>query len=139
MKDENLYQIGTLAEKAQVNIQTIRYYERIKILVPKLRKDSKRVRFYDDESYKTLTFIKNAQELGFQLDEIKELLKLRNENTGRCDRVRRRAADKLENVQTKIRSLRGIEKNLKELLNECDAKKNQQYCPIIEGIEGKNG
>jgi DNA-binding transcriptional MerR regulator len=139
MKEEQLYQIGSLAEKAQVNIQTIRYYERIKILIPKLRKDSKRVRFYDNESLKTLSFIKNAQELGFQLDEIKELLKLRSENTGRCDRVRKRATDKLDNVQSKIRNLKGIEKNLKELINECEARKNQQECPIIEGMENKNG
>ena len=138
MKEELLYQIGALAEKAQVNIQTIRYYERIKILAPKLRKDSKRVRFYDKDSLKTLLFIKNAQELGFQLDEIKDLLKLRNENTGRCDRVRKRASEKLENVQFKIKNLKAIEKNLKNLIGECEAKKSQQECPIIEGMEAHN-
>lgn len=139
MKEEQLYQIGALAEKAQVNIQTIRYYERIKILVPKLRKDSKRVRFYDNDSLKTLNFIKHAQELGFQLDEIKELLKLRSESTGRCDRVRKRATDKLTNVQGKIKCLREMEKNLKSLIGECEARKNQEACPIIEGMEGQNG
>lgn len=139
MKEELLYQIGALAEKAQVNIQTIRYYERIKILTPKLRKDSKRVRFYDNDSLKTLNFIKHAQELGFQLDEIKELLKLRSESTGRCDRVRKRATDKLTNVQGKIKCLREMEKNLKSLISECEARKNQEACPIIEGMEGRNG
>ncbi|MBY0516394.1 MAG: MerR family transcriptional regulator [Bacteriovoracaceae bacterium] len=138
MKEKQLYQIGTLAEKAQVNIQTIRYYERIKILAPKLRKDSKRVRFYDNDSLKTLLFIKNAQELGFQLDEIKDLLKLRSENTGRCDRVRKRASEKLENVQFKIKNLKAIEKNLKNLIDECETKKNQQECPILEGMEAHN-
>lgn len=138
MKEEQLYQIGALAEKAQVNIQTIRYYERIKILAPKLRKDSKRVRFYDNDSLKTLLFIKNAQELGFQLDEIKDLLRLRSESTGRCDRVRKRASEKLENVQFKIKNLKAIEKNLKNLIGECEAKKNQQECPIIEGMEAHN-
>ena len=138
MKEEQLYQIGALAEKAQVNIQTIRYYERIKILAPKLRKDSKRVRFYDNDSLKTLLFIKNAQELGFQLDEIKDLLRLRSESTGRCDRVRKRASEKLENVQFKIKNLKAIEKNLKNLIGECEAKKNQQECPIIKGMEAHN-
>ena len=138
MKEEQLYQIGALAVKAQVNIQTIRYYERIKILAPKLRKDSKRVRFYDNDSLKTLLFIKNAQELGFQLDEIKDLLKLRSENTGRCDRVRKRASEKLENVQFKIKNLKAIEKNLKNLIGECENKKSQQECPIIEGMEAHN-
>lgn len=136
MKDE-LFQIGSLAEKAHVNIQTIRYYERIKLLAPKLRKDSKRIRFYDDESLKTLNFIKHAQELGFQLEEIKELLKLRSESTGRCDRVRKRASEKLQSVQSKILNLKAIEKNLKQLINECEARKTQQECPIIEGMEGK--
>jgi MerR family transcriptional regulator, mercuric resistance operon regulatory protein len=139
MKEELLYQIGALAEKAQVNIQTIRYYERIKILTPKLRKDSKRIRFYDNDSLKTLNFIKHAQELGFQLDEIKELLKLRSESTGRCDRVRKRATDKLTNVQGKIKCLREMEKNLKNLIGECEARKNQEACPIIEGMEGHSG
>lgn len=137
MKDE-LYQIGSLAQKANVNIQTIRYYERIKLLVPKFRRDAKRVRFYDDESLKSLNFIKHAQELGFQLEEIKDLLKLRSENTGRCDRVRKRASDKLENVQSKIQNLRSIEKNLKKLIAECAARKNKEACPIIEGMENKN-
>lgn len=138
MKD-NLYQIGALAQKANVNIQTIRYYERIKLLIPKLRKDAKKVRFYDNDSLKTLNFIKHAQELGFLLDEIKELLKLRSEGTGRCDRVRKRATDKLTNVQVKIKTLREMEKNLKSLIGECEARKNQEACPIIEGMEAKNG
>lgn len=138
MKEELLYQIGALAEKAQVNIQTIRYYERINILTPKLRKDSKRVRFYDNDSLRTLSFIKNAQELGFQLEEIKDLIKLRSENTGRCDRVRKRAINKLENVQSKIKNLKSIEKNLKNLIGECEARKSQQECPIIKGMETIN-
>tara|TARA_R110000868_G_scaffold104087_4_gene286264 strand:+ start:2775 stop:3209 length:435 start_codon:yes stop_codon:yes gene_type:complete len=138
MKDD-LYQIGVLAHKAQVNIQTIRYYERIKLLAPKMRKDAKRVRYYNNDSLKTLSFIKHAQELGFQLEEIKELLKLRSESTGRCDRVRKRATDKLSSVQSKIKTLREIEKNLKNLLGECEARQNQEDCPIIEGMEVQNG
>lgn len=137
MKNE-LYQIGTLAQKAHVNIQTIRYYERIKLLSPKLRKDSKKVRYYDDESLSTLNFIKHAQDLGFLLDEIKELLKLRSNNTGRCDRVRNRASEKLVNVQSKIQKLKVIERNLKKLITECEVRKNQEECPIIEGMETKN-
>lgn len=135
---EQLYSIGLLAEKGHVNIQTIRYYERIRLLLPKVRRDAKKIRFYDDESLHTLNFIKHAQELGFQLEEIKDLLKLRSENTGRCERVRKRATEKLENVQAKIQSLKSIEKTLKKLITECEARKGQEECPIIEGMEGKN-
>ncbi|MBA2404533.1 MAG: MerR family DNA-binding protein, partial [Bdellovibrionales bacterium] len=111
-------------------------YERIKLLVPKVRRDAKRVRYYDDNSLKLLNFIKNAQELGFQLEEIKDLIKLKSESTGRCDRVRKRATDKLESVESKINSLKAIQKNLKVLIKECESKESQQACPILEGIEG---
>lgn len=134
---KELYQIGSLAKKANVNIQTIRYYERIKLLIPKLRKDSKKTRFYDDDSLKTLNFIKHAQELGFQLEEIKELIKLRSDSIGRCERVSKRAQNKLMDVQAKIKHLKKMEKNLKTLIQECQDRKNQEDCPIIEGMESK--
>lgn len=132
---KELYQIGSLAKKANVNIQTIRYYERIKLLIPKLRKDSKKIRFYDDDSLKTLNFIRHAQELGFQLEEIKELIKLRSNSIGRCERVSKRAKDKLVNVQDKIKHLKTMEKNLKGLIQECQDREIQENCPIIEGME----
>lgn len=134
MKTTKLYQIGTLAQKANVNIDTIRYYEKRSLLIPKSRKESS-FRMYDDDSLKTIRFIKHAQELGFQLEEIRDLLKLRSNSTGRCQNVRKRAVNKLEDVEAKIQSLRSIQKNLKKLIEECDQRKFQEYCPIIEGME----
>lgn len=93
---------------------------------------------YDDDSLKTIRFIKHAQELGFQLEEIRDLLKLRSNTTGRCQNVRKRAADKLEDVEGKIQALRSIQKNLKKLIDECDERDLQQSCPIIEGMEEGN-
>lgn len=136
MKSSKLYQIGTLAQKANVNIDTIRYYEKRNLLNPKTRKESS-FRMYDDDSLKTIRFIKHAQELGFQLEEIRDLLKLRSNTTGRCQNVRKRAADKLEDVEAKIQSLKSIQKNLKKLIEECDQRKTQELCPIIKGIENE--
>jgi Hg(II)-responsive transcriptional regulator len=134
MKSSKLYQIGTLAQKANVNIDTIRYYEKRNLLIPKSRKESS-FRMYDDESLKTIRFIKHAQELGFQLEEIRDLIKLRSNTTGRCQNVRKRAIDKLEDVEAKILTLKSIQKNLKKLIEECDQRKLQESCPIIEGME----
>ena len=133
MKEE-LYQIGTLAERAQVSIQTIRYYERIKLLLPKSRKDSNKTRLYDDESLKILHFIKYAQELSFHLEEIKELLVLRCEATGNCEKVKMKAVEKLDSVKSKIEKFKGIEKSLKKFINECEDNKAKK-CPIINKFE----
>lgn len=133
--EHDLYQIGELARLAQVNIQTIRYYERINLLKPKVRKNTKGVRLYNKESFNTLTFIKNAQALGFQLEEIKELLKLRVESSGRCVKVRKRAEAKLEDIQERIKTLKQIEKNLKVMIKNCLSLSTDKHCTIINGLE----
>lgn len=134
MKDE-LYQIGSLANKASVNIQTIRYYERIKLLTPKIRKDAKRVRYYNDESLKILNFIKHAQELGFSLAEIKDLLELRTNKESRCDGVQVRAIKHLEDVEEKIKKLERIQFVLSKLIRQCRSKKTNDSCPILNCFE----
>lgn len=133
--EHDLYQIGELAKLAKVNIQTIRYYERINLLKPKVRKDTKGVRLYNKDSFNTLAFIKNAQSLGFQLEEIKELLALRVESTGRCGKVRKRAENKLEDIQERIKNLKVIEKNLKSMIKVCKSTSTDKNCNIINGLE----
>ena len=90
---ENLMQIGEIAQLTGLNIQSLRYYERRKILKP-TKKKSSGYRLYDKQSVRTLKFIKNAQELGFSLSEIEELLKLRVTSPSRASKVRERAAEK---------------------------------------------
>ncbi|MCB0414301.1 MAG: heavy metal-responsive transcriptional regulator [Bdellovibrionales bacterium] len=132
----NLMQIGAVAKKANVNIQTLRYYERRKILSPQIVKDSG-YRLYSEEAVKTVLFIKHAQELGFSLEDIKELLGLRNSTPSRCQKVRSKATDKLKDVQEKLKMLKGIEKTLKKLIRDCEQNKTAEGCPIIENMEAK--
>lgn len=136
MKDE-LYQIGSLAHKASVNIQTIRYYERIKLLTPKVRKDAKRIRYYNDESLKILNFIKQAQELGFSLAEIKDLLELRANKESRCEGVQAKALKHLQDVDEKIKKLESIQLVLSKLIRQCRSKKTNDSCPILNCFEKK--
>lgn len=133
--ENDLYQIGELAKLAKVNIQTIRYYERINLLKPKVRKNSKGVRLYNKDSFNTLGFIRNAQALGFQLEEIKELLDLRVESSGRCGKVRKKAESKLEDIQERIKNLKVIEKNLKSMIKACRNTSTDKNCSIINGLE----
>lgn len=133
--EHDLYQIGELAKLAKVNIQTIRYYERINLLKPRVRRNKSGARLYNQESFNTLSFIKNAQSLGFQLQEIKELLQFRPESSGRCVKVRKSAEDKLLEIQQRIKDLKVIEKNLKALLKTCLNSSTDKHCKIIRELE----
>ena len=131
-----LMQIGEVAKKSNVNIQTLRYYEKRKILNPKHIKDSG-YRLYGEDAIKTVLFIKNAQELGFKLEDIKELLNLRTSTSNRCQKVRVKATEKLVDVEEKIKMLRWIERTLKKLVRNCEANKTSNDCPIIDNMETK--
>lgn len=133
--EHDLYQIGQLAKLANVNIQTIRYYERINLLKPKIRKNKNGARLYSKECFNTLSFIKNAQLIGFQLDEIKELLKLRTESEGRCQKVRSSVENKLQEVQDKIKQYKTLEKSLKSLIKTCSTKSTDKVCTIMKELE----
>jgi len=128
------FTIGELARKAGVNIQTIRYYERRELLLCVGRKESG-YRLYDAESLKRLKFIRHAKELGFTLDETRGLLELRLESDNACERVKEKAQAKLRNVQQKIKSLKVVEKVLRELVHACDKRSPTEECPILRSIE----
>ena len=128
------FTIGQLAKTTGVNIQTIRYYERLRLLEPCDRKPSG-YRLYDGESLKRLRFIKNAQTLGFTLHEIAELLNLRVTSTARCGDVQRKAQAKLLQVVAKVRDLRTLARALKGLIRTCRAGQPTEQCPILTSLE----
>lgn len=129
-----MMKIGEIAKKAQVNIQTLRYYEKRGIIKPSEVKNSG-YRFYTEEALKSILFIKHAKELGFSLDQIKELLDLRIPSKSRCQKVRTRALEKLNDVQEKIEMLKKIKGTLKTLIKDCESNKTSSNCPIIESME----
>jgi len=129
-----LMQIGEIAEIAGIGIQALRYYERKGILKPAKKKDSG-YRLYNQQSLKTVRFVKNAQDLGFSLKEIKDLLKLRVTSPSRNQSVRKQASAKLDSVREKIMTLRSIEASLEKLINDCKLNKSTGKCPIIDNLE----
>ena len=126
--------IGKLAKAGGVNIQTIRYYERRKLLRSKAKSPSG-YRFYDDESLRKLRFIKNAQTLGFTLQEIGELLHLRTTSTASCSGVQGKAQAKLMQVKEKVRELQSLARTLHGLIQTCRAGQPAHGCPILTSLE----
>ncbi|MBI2411703.1 MAG: heavy metal-responsive transcriptional regulator [Deltaproteobacteria bacterium] len=134
-----LFTIGELARRAGVNLQTIRYYERRKLLFPAERKASG-YRFYDEGALKRLVFIRRAKELGFTLEEIRELLGLRVEPASSkeaCERVKSKARAKMKSIENRIAALESVRKILKDLLNCCDKRRPTEECPILRAMEEK--
>ena len=125
--------IGALSRRTGVNIETIRYYERINMLPHPPRTASGR-RVYGDVETRTLSFIRRARELGFTLDEIRALLALSVER-GReaCAEVRDLAADHLGDVRAKIADLRAMERVLADAVRRCDAGE-AAGCPLIDAL-----
>ena len=126
--------IGKLAKAVGVNIQTVRYYERRRLLSPMARRPSG-YRLYGDDALTRLHFIKNAQALGFTLHEITELLNLRVSTVSHCGDVQRKAQAKLVQVQAKVKDLHALARALQGLIRTCRAGQPTDRCPILKNLE----
>ena len=126
--------IGKLAERAQVNIQTIRYYER-RGLLPEPERTASNYRVYTGDTVRRVRFIKRAQDLGFTLSEIKELLDLRASPRSCCEDVRARSKAKIRDIDEKVRSLEAMRKALSKLVGACSGRGPVTECPILESLE----
>ena len=125
---------GDVAERADVNVQTVRYYER-RGLIPEPPRSSGGFRQYNPDHVDRIRFIKRAQELGFTLEEAHELLQL--SVTAEADRadVRAVAQNKIEEVEEKMRALQRIRDTLAELVDACDGHGSTSECPILHALE----
>lgn len=126
--------IGEVAERADVHIETLRYYER-KRLIQRPPRTASNYRAYPAETVRRVRFIKRAQEIGFTLAEIEELLSLRASPKSRCGDVRARATAKMEDIDEKMRTLRRMKKALSKLVSECSGKGPVTECPILEALD----
>ena len=126
--------IGQVATAADVNIQTIRYYER-RGLFPTPRRTPAGYRQYADDAVARLRFIKHAQELGFSLKEIQELLALRVRHAAACDAVERKTRAKIALVEGRIHELQRLKRTLERLAAACEARRPTADCPILEVLE----
>lgn len=129
------YFVGQLAKEAGFNIETIRYYEKLKLL-PKPKRRESRYRIYNDTDLKRLLFIKRAKELGFTLKEIKELLELKIDSRAKCGDVKHLTEHKLKDIDNRISDLKKIRNVLVKLVEQCiNEEVSSDECPILESIE----
>lgn len=122
--------IGSLSKKTGVNIETIRYYEKIGVM-PKPQRSIGGNRLYNERQIKRLAFIRRSRELGFSLDEIRELLRLVDEKTFTCAEIAALSQKHLDDIRTKIRDLKKIERHMKDMLSQC-SRDNTPDCAIID-------
>ena len=129
--------IGAAAEQAGVNVQTLRYYERRGLLPQPPRRESG-YREFPDAAVRAVRFIKRAQDLGFTLDEVEELLTLRNDKRRDRARVRAVAEHRIREIDQKIAELQAIKRALGHLVHCCRDGTTLE-CPIIEALDGARG
>jgi MerR family transcriptional regulator, copper efflux regulator len=125
---------GKLAGRSGVNIATIRYYEN-RGLLPQAPRTRSGYRVYDGDALRRLQFIRQAQALGFTLEEIGDLLSLRMQPGTTCSDIRMRAKEKIAAIENRIRDLQRIRKALSGLAAACHGDGPTSECPILEALE----
>ena len=133
-----LLQIGDVVERTGLTADAIRFYEREKLFHAATR-SSGGFRLFSDAEVEDLNFIRNAQELGFSLDEIRELLDLKRASHPDCKLVEQLVEHKIEVVRGKIAALRKIERELERATRECEsnlvsARGRAGNCPVLDDI-----
>ncbi len=128
--------IGDVAERGGVNLQTIRYYER-EGLLPQPPRLPSGYRLFPAHTVLRVRFIKRAQEIGFSLAEIRELLSLRFDPERESVEVRTMATAKLADIEEKIRTLQAMRGVLQRLTDRCSGCGPASECPILESIDSE--
>ena len=128
--------IGKVAGRAGVKIDTLLYYERQGVIAPPERNGSN-YRVYGEDTVPRVRFVKRAQELGFSLAEIKDLLELRVSDDASCADVRDQALAKVSDLEEKIRSLQAMRRVLAKLAEECSGQGPVDACPILSALDDK--
>jgi Cu(I)-responsive transcriptional regulator len=125
--------IGAVAAAANVNEQTLRYYERAGLLPPPKR-SANGYRDYPDDTVTLVRFIKRAQELGFSLEEARTLAGLRGDPASSCLQVRQLAANKLADIERRVADLSAMANELRALVTTC-RESAAPACPILEALD----
>ena len=128
--------IGEVAKQAEVNVETLRYYERRGIL-PTPPRSGANYRRYPETAVQQVRFIKRAQGLGFSLNEITPMLFLRNNPKTSRAAVKARAGAKLADIEEKIERLTEMRDALAQVTMLCDGKGSIDGCPILQAMEGE--
>lgn len=129
-----MYKIGEVTKRTSLTADTLRYYEKFGLLTT-ISRDASGQRQYNDKDISRLNFIKRAQRMNFKLEEIKQLLVMRENPQHAKDSVRHLTAEKLRNIETQLTDLGTLRNELRLLLNLCRGSENG--CPIIEDMDSK--
>lgn len=130
--------IGELAKKANVSVDTIRYYEQERLIEPVSVRESG-YREFDKNSIETIRFVVRAKDLGFSLKEIRSLLTLKDTPDTTCGEIKMLAERKLADVVAKIEILETMRQDLTGLLGECtNIAASADSCPIVDALDGKD-
>jgi MerR family mercuric resistance operon transcriptional regulator len=127
--------IGKLAQASGVGVETIRFYQRKGLIEQPSYFQGCGFRTYDSITIQKLDFIRRAKNLGFSLQEIKDLLKLRANSQQKCSSVKAKAAAKIVEISGKITDLIAIKAALEKLVLSCEAKIPSSSCPVIDELE----
>ena len=128
------FTIGQLAEAVGVGVETIRFYERKK-MIDRPRRPASGFRQYADEVPRRIRFIRHAQQLGFSLREIHELLALRVDPRTSCAEVKQKAVAKISEVEQKLASLTRIREALVRITQSCAGEGPTSACPILDALD----
>ncbi len=127
-----MHKIGQVAHLLNISIDTLRYYEKIQLLVS-IKRTSGGVRLYSDDDLSRIQFIQHAQKMGFSLEDIKQLLCFRDSPTTAKPQVRELVGEKLAAIEAHIEKLTVLRDELTQLVDQCQ--KSTGACPILKKFE----
>ncbi len=138
-KSPKLLRIGEVAKLTKVAVSAIRYYEEIGLVSPAAKSESK-YRYYLPSDISLIKFIKKSQSLGFNLDEIREILEERSKGKSPCPKVRKIAEKKIQELEQKIRELEKLERAIHSYITECTGEldsmpEDQRICHMIDKVK----
>jgi MerR family mercuric resistance operon transcriptional regulator len=126
------FPIGILARESGVNVETIRYYEKIEIM-PKPSRSAGNYRLYSDGHLRRLTFVRRGRELGFTLDELRDLLRLVDGHAYTCAEVRALTLEHVADIRRKIGDLQRLERVMGDIASRCHGRRIPE-CPIVDAL-----
>lgn len=132
MKQKNGLSIGELSKQSGVNIETIRYYEKIGVM-PAPDRSASGYRLYGADHLKRLNFVRRSRRLGFSLDEIRGLLRLVDGDAYTCAQVRKLTLDHLAEIRRKIADLKRLERVMAEMAAQCSGDRVPE-CAVIDAL-----
>jgi DNA-binding transcriptional MerR regulator len=124
--------IGQLGRATETKVETIRYYEKVGLLAAP-RRTATNYRSYTPEHVERLSFIRRTRELGFTIEDVRELLKLASQREGRCDEVDQLVARHLETTERKIEALTRLRSELRSTLSSCNGGRIAE-CRVMQAL-----